>query len=103
VRRVLLVAVVALADGGDHSDWHDRRDGKWGSTTCFAGEEQNALSQPVWIDVGRSDPFMNADTTLAAELRAHGTRVQLVVHGGGHSGWTGRPRYLRFDAGACAA
>jgi dienelactone hydrolase len=59
---------------------------------------------PVWIDVGRSDPFMNADTTLAAELRAHGTRVQLVVHGGGHSGWTGRmPRYLRFDAGACAA
>jgi hypothetical protein len=46
---------------------------------------------------------MNADTTLAAELRAHGTRVQLV-HGGGHSGWTGRmPRYLRFDAGACAA
>ena len=57
---------------------------------------------PVWIDVGREDPFLQADTALARELRARGTRVRLVVHGGGHSGWWGRiGEYLRFYAGAC--
>ena len=30
---------------------------------------------PVWIDVGRSDPFMQADTTLAHELRARDARI----------------------------
>jgi enterochelin esterase-like enzyme len=171
--------VVLLADGGDHSYWHDRRDGSWGesmlretipaglarshadrrrvaiggismggfgaldlarlapATFCAVGAHSAALwfrggdtpagafddapdfsrhdllrlartrtlyRVPVWIDVGRSDPFMNADTTLAAELRAHGTHVELTVHAGGHSGWSGRmPEYLRFYAEACAA
>ena len=46
---------------------------------------------------------MQADTTLAHELRARGTRVYLTLHGGGHSGWSGRmAEYLRFYARACA-
>ena len=58
---------------------------------------------PVWIDVGRDDPFLQADTALARDLRARGTRVRLVVHGGGHSGWSRRMgEYLRFYVGACA-
>jgi enterochelin esterase-like enzyme len=58
--------------------------------------------QRVWIDVGRDDPFYEADRTLARELRSHGTRVQLWLHGGGHGGWSGRMgKYLRFYASAC--
>jgi enterochelin esterase-like enzyme len=61
------------------------------------------LPRKVWIDVGREDPFLQADMTLARELRDHGTRVRLAVHGGGHSGWSGRMgEYLRFYAAACA-
>ena len=57
---------------------------------------------PVWIDVGRKDPFFQTDTALARELRARGTRVHLDVHGGGHGGWSGRMgEYLRFYAAAC--
>jgi enterochelin esterase-like enzyme len=170
--------VVLLADGGDHSYWHDRRDGKWGTSLlreaipaalsrsqadgdrvaiggismggfgaldlarraprrfCAVGAHSAALwfrgadtpagafddeedfarhdlirfaqtktlyPGKVWIDVGREDPFLRADTTLARELRDHGTRVRLAVHGGGHSGWSGRMgEYLRFYAAACA-
>ena len=169
---------VLLADGGDHSYWHDRRDGKWGRSVlreaipaavarshaderrvaiggismggfgaldlvrlaperfCAVGAHSAALwfrgadtpsgafddaddfarhnllgfarsrrlyRVPVWVDVGREDPFLQADTALARKLRARGTRVRLVVHGGGHSGWSGRmDDYLRFYAGACA-
>lgn len=169
---------VLLADGGDHSYWHDRRDGRWGTSVlreaipaalarshaderriaiggismggfgaldlarlapgrfCAVGAHSAALwfrgadtpsgafddaddfarhdviglarsrllyRVPVWIDVGRDDPFLQADTALARELRARGTRVHLVVHGGGHSGWSGRMgEYLRFYAAACA-
>jgi len=169
---------VLLADGGDHSYWHDRRDGKWGTAVlreaipaalarshaderrvaiggismggfgaldlarrapgrfCAVGAHSAALwfrgadtpsgafddaedfarhdvigfartralyRVPVWIDVGRADPFLQADTALAHELRARGTRVRLVVHGGGHSGWSSRMAdYLRFYAAACA-
>jgi S-formylglutathione hydrolase FrmB len=168
---------VLLADGGDHSYWHDRSDGAWGTALvreaipdalartradrrriaiggismggfgaldvarlhpglfCAVGAHSAALwlhgadtpagafddaqdfarhdvirfaaarriyRVPVWIDVGRDDPFSAADTALARELRAHGTRVALHVHGGGHSGWAGRMReYLRFYASAC--
>ena len=57
---------------------------------------------PVWIDVGTADPFLEADTSLAHELKARGTPVKLVVHGGGHSGWSARMgEYLRFYATAC--
>jgi poly(3-hydroxybutyrate) depolymerase len=169
---------VLLADGGDHSYWHDRGDGKWGTSVlreaipaavarshadkrriaiggismggfgaldlarlaperfCAVGAHAAALwfsaaetpagafddaedfarhdligfararrlyRVPVWIDVGRDDPFLQADQALAQELRARGDRVRLVVHGGGHSGWSGRMgEYLRFYAAACA-
>jgi enterochelin esterase-like enzyme len=169
---------VLLVDGGDHSYWHDRRDGEWGRSVlaeaipaglarshadghrvaiggismggfgaldlarlaptrfCAIGAHSAALwfrggdtpsgafddaqdfsrhdllrfakiralyRVPVWIDVGRDDPFMQADTTLAHELRARGTAVRLRVHGGGHSGWSGRmAEYLHFYAHACA-
>jgi enterochelin esterase-like enzyme len=170
--------VVLLADGGDHSYWHDRKDGRWGTSVlreaiplallrsradsrrvaiggismggfgaldlarlaprrfCAVGAHSAALwvtgaetpagafddaddfsrhdvigaarsrkvySVPVWIDVGRDDPFLQADSTLARELTAHETRVSLHVHGGGHGGWSKRmPQYLRFYVGACA-
>ena len=169
---------VLLADGGDHSYWHDRRDGSWGRSVlreaipaalarshaeghrvaiggismggfgaldlarvaptkfCAVGAHSAALwfrgadtpsgafddaqdfdrhdllrfarartlyHVPVWIDVGRADPFLQADTALARELLAHGTHVRLVVHGGGHSGWSARMgEYVRFYARACA-
>jgi S-formylglutathione hydrolase FrmB len=169
--------VVLLADGGDHSYWHDRADGKWGTSMlrevvpaalrrsraderrvaiggismggfgaldltrlapgrfCAVGGHSAALwfrsgdtpagayddaadfgrhdlialartrrlfRVPVWLDVGRDDPFFQADTAFARELRARGTRVSLHVHGGGHSGWAARMgEYLRFYAGAC--
>jgi S-formylglutathione hydrolase FrmB len=170
--------VVLLADGGDHSYWHDRSDGRWGSSVlreaipaalrrsgadsrrvaiggismggfgaldlarlaprmfCAVGAHSAALwltgaetpagafddaedfsrhdvigaarsrglyRVPVWIDVGREDPFLQADSTLARELTAHGTRVTLHIHGGGHGGWSKRmPQYLRFYVAACA-
>jgi enterochelin esterase-like enzyme len=169
---------VLLADGGDHSYWHDRSDGKWGTSVlreaipealarsradarriaiggismggfgaldlarlapgrfCAVGAHSPALwfrggntpsgafddaqdfadhdllrfakarvlyRVPVWIDVGRADPFFDADVTLARELRARRTRVHLVLHGGGHGGWSGRMgEYLSFYASACA-
>lgn len=169
--------VVLLADGGDDSYWHDRRDGKWGTAMlrevipaglsrshadrrrvaiggismggfgaldlariapkrfCAVGAHSAALwfrgvdtpagafddaedfarhdvirfaakqrlyGMPVWIDVGRDDPFAQADMVLARELRARGESVQLHVHSGGHSGWSGRmAEYLRFYAQAC--
>ncbi len=169
---------VLLADGGDHSYWHDRSDGKWGTSMlrevipagvarshadprrvaiggismggfgaldlagiapkrfCAVGAHSAALwfrggdtpagayddaedfarhdvirfaakqrlyGMPVWIDVGRDDPFAKADIALAHELRAHGESVQLQVHSGGHSGWSGRmAEYLRFYSRACA-
>lgn len=169
--------VVLLADGGNHSYWHDRRDGRWGTSMlrevipaglvrsqadrhrvaiggismggfgaldlaridpmrfCAVGAHSAALwfqgggtpagafddaqdfarhdllrlaktrtlyRTQVWIDVGRDDPFLAADTTLAHELARRGIRVQLEVHSGGHSGWSGRMgEYLRFYARAC--
>jgi enterochelin esterase-like enzyme len=168
---------VLLADGGDHSYWHDRGDGEWGTSVlseaipaalgrssadaqriaiggismggfgaldlarlagkrfCAVGAHSPALwyrgadtpagafddaedfarndlirlarsgslyKTPVWIDVGRDDPFLQADTSLAHELRSHGARLHFAVHSGGHSGWSGRmPEYLRFYASAC--
>lgn len=57
----------------------------------------------VWIDVGRDDPFAQADEALARELERTGTRLTFHLHGGGHGGWTGRmPQYLRFYSRACA-
>ena len=170
--------VVLLADGGDHSYWHDRADGRWGTSVlreaipaalrrsgadpehvavggismggfgaldlariaprrfCAVGAHSPALwfrgadtpagafddaqdfarhdlvgaartqtlyRVPVWIDVGRDDPFLHADTALAHELEVHGTHVSLHVHGGGHGGWSGRmAQYLRFYVAACA-
>jgi S-formylglutathione hydrolase FrmB len=168
---------VLLADGGDHSYWHDRRDGSWGTAMlreaipaalsrshadrtrvaiggismggfgaldlarmaperfCAVGAHSAALwfrggdtpagafddaedfarhdllrfarqrrlyRVPVWLDVGRDDPFAQADVALARELRAAGTSVDLHVHGGGHSGWSRRMgQYVRFYARAC--
>jgi S-formylglutathione hydrolase FrmB len=57
---------------------------------------------PVWIDVGRDDPFYETDVAFARALQGQGANVRLVVHGGGHSGWSGRMNeYLRFYATAC--
>jgi enterochelin esterase-like enzyme len=170
--------VVLLADGGDHSYWHDRRDGRWGSSVlreaipaalrrtradshrvaiggismggfgaldlarlaprrfCAVGAHSPALwltggdtaagafddaedfarhdviaaarthrlyRVPVWMDVGRDDPFAQDDTTLARELEQRGTRVTFHLHEGGHGGWTKRmAQYLRFYSRACA-
>jgi dienelactone hydrolase len=58
---------------------------------------------PVWIDVGRDDPFLPTDTALAHDLRAHGARLTFWVHSGGHGNFGDRmARYLRFYAGSLA-
>jgi S-formylglutathione hydrolase FrmB len=169
---------VLLADGGDHSYWHDRADGRWGTSLlreaipaalartkadrhrvaiggismggfgalnvarvapsrfCAVGAHSPALwfrgadtpagafddaedfarndlvrtaqhrrlyRVPVWIDVGRADPFFQADVAFAHALGHHGARLQLVLHAGGHSGWSRRMlEYLRFYSTACA-
>jgi enterochelin esterase-like enzyme len=161
---------VLLADGGDSSYWHDRRDGKWGSYLlreaipaavsrlhadgtrvaiggesmggfgaldaarlhpsrfCAVGAHSAALwltggstpagafddaadfarhdvisspfpfRGPVWIDVGRDDPFVASDGEFAV---AHHLRYR--VWPGGHSGsyWAAHMRaYVRFYAQA---
>jgi S-formylglutathione hydrolase FrmB len=171
---------VLLADGGDHSYWHDRRDGPWGSYVlreaipaalarseadpqrvavggismggfgaldlariapnrfCAVGGHSAALwfqggdtpagafddaadfdrhdviasarartpyRAPVWIDVGTKDPFREADTALARELRADRAGLSFHVWPGGHgsSYWhTHMAAYLRFYADACS-
>src|SRR6266480_4307882 len=143
---------VLLANGGDHSYWHDRADGPWGSYVlreaipaalartgarrvaiggismggfgaldlarlaprrfCAVGGHSAALwfrgadtpagafddaadfarndvvafaarrsltRAPVWIDVGTEDPFREADSVLAGELRADGEQVTFQV------------------------
>jgi S-formylglutathione hydrolase FrmB len=158
---------VLLLDGGDHSYWHDRADGRWGSMVlreaipagiarthahrvaiggismggygalllgsrdrrfCAVGVQSPALwvsagqtatgafddtqdyrrndvfrlrpPQPLWIDLGASDPFRGA--ALAYARRA---RVRARVWPGGHdvAFWDAHvPAYLRFFARACA-
>ena len=116
MRKGLILVLIVLAAG---AAWIGLRDWRRGGDTpsgAFDDEQDFARHDllrfartrtlycvPVWIDVGRSDPFMQADTTLAHELRARGTRVYLTLHGGGHSGWSGHmAEYLRFYARACA-
>ena len=58
---------------------------------------------PVWLDVGREDPFRTADTAFAERLRERGTRVTLHIWPGGHafSYWKAHlDAYLRFYATA---
>ncbi|MDX6503022.1 MAG: hypothetical protein QOE29_147 [Gaiellaceae bacterium] len=158
---------ILLLDGGDHSYWHNRADGDWGSMVlreaipagvartharrvaiggismggfgaldlgakghfCAVGGHSAAVwfhggdtpagafddaadwarhdlldhpphySAPVWIDVGTTDPFHNADVALAHEIHA-----QLHVWPGGHTGsyWHAHmAQYFRFYANAC--
>ena len=58
----------------------------------------------VWLDVGTEDPFRQADTALARELRASGARVTFHVWPGVHgsSYWHKHlSQYFRFYAAAC--
>jgi S-formylglutathione hydrolase FrmB len=168
---------VLLADGGDHSYWHDRRGGRWGSYVlreaipaaarragtarvaiggismggfgaldlarlapgrfCAVGGHSAALwfrgadtpagafddaedftrndviraarsappyRVPVWLDVGTADPFREADTALARELRSGGARVTFHLWPGGHDSryWQSHwGAYFRFYASEC--
>ncbi len=170
---------VLLANGGNHSYWHDRRDGRWGSYVlqeaipaavarlradprrvavggismggfgaldlariaphrfCAVGGHSAALwfqggdtpqgafddaadferhdviaraqghspyRAPVWLDVGTEDPFLQADTALAKELRADGANITFHVWPGPHgsSYWHRHiDEYLRFYTRAC--
>jgi S-formylglutathione hydrolase FrmB len=162
--------VVLFPDGGDHSYWHNRRDGPWGSYVlreaipdailrfdadgsrvaiggvsmggfgaldlarlapqrfCAVGAHSAALwltggstpagafddaadfarhdvisspfpfHGPVWIDVGRSDPFLASDGEFAA---AHHLRFHVWPGGHGDSYWAKHLRaYVRFYAQA---
>ena len=172
---------VLLVEGGDHSYFHDRRDGAWGSYVlveaipdairrfglngrvaiggvsmggfgaldlaridpsrfCAVGGHSAALwargadtpagafddaadfarhdvlryarTAPhpyaglrVWLDVGSSDPFRAADTSLASTLRRRGANVVFHVWPGGHDSgyWNAHmAQYLRFYASALA-
>jgi S-formylglutathione hydrolase FrmB len=147
---------VLLVNGGDHSYYHDRRDGQWGAYVlqeavpaavrrlradprriaiggismggfgaldlarlhparfCAVGGHSPAVwrtggetpagafddaadfarhdlfggpyggSAPVWIDVGRDDPFQEAAKAYAELLREHGRDVTLRISEGGH-------------------
>jgi enterochelin esterase-like enzyme len=60
---------------------------------------------PLWLDVGRDDPFLPADRAFATALRARGERVSITVRPGGHEEryWQRSMRsYLDFYAGALA-
>ena len=60
----------------------------------------------VWIDVGRADPFADADTALARALAASGQPVSFRLWPGGHemAYWRAHTAaYLRFYADALAA
>jgi S-formylglutathione hydrolase FrmB len=60
---------------------------------------------PVWIDVGSADPFLQADTALAHDLRVDGAHVTFHIWPGPHgsSYWHRHMRqYLGFYAKACA-
>ncbi len=59
---------------------------------------------PIWIDVGRDDPFLQTDTALSRELRADGARLTFWVHSGGHGNFGDRMgRYLAFYARSLSA
>jgi enterochelin esterase-like enzyme len=67
--------------------------------------ERQPYRVPLWIDAGRSDPFLAADRTFAAALRRRGEHVHLQEWDGGHEGryWQRHmARYLRFYADALA-
>ena len=166
--------VVVLLNGGAHSYYHDRRDGRWGSMVldeaipdarrrfdtllgrtaiggismggygalfvagtrpqefCAIGGHSAALWNtggesapgafddaedyarhdvhrlartgnyarvPIWLDVGSSDGFRDADVAFARLLRSRGVNVRTHVWPGGHeqSYWDTHMRdYLRF-------
>jgi S-formylglutathione hydrolase FrmB len=63
------------------------------------------LRVPLWLDVGRDDPFQQADAAFATALRARGERVSFTVWAGRHEGryWQRHmDRYVRFYADALA-
>jgi enterochelin esterase-like enzyme len=61
---------------------------------------------PLWVDAGRQDPFLAADRTFVAALRARGERVASRTWAGGHENryWQRHMgRYVRFYADALAS
>ena len=59
----------------------------------------------LWLDVGTRDPFRSADSELAHELQAKGSKLQFHVWEGGHEGAYWRSHwaaYLHFYASALA-
>jgi enterochelin esterase-like enzyme len=69
-----------------------------------AARSHSPYRAPVWIDVGTEDPFLQADTALAHELRGDGALVAFHVWPGKHgsSYWHRHmAQYLRFYAAAC--
>ncbi len=60
---------------------------------------------PLWLDVGRSDPFADANRRVATALRRHGEAVTARFPAGDHDGayWrTHLADYLAFYADALA-
>jgi poly(3-hydroxybutyrate) depolymerase len=118
---------VLLLDGGDHSYWHDRRDGRWGTMVLReaipAGVARTGATRVAIggismggfgaLDIGARGRFCavgahsaalwmrgedSADAAFAKKIGVH-----LRLRPGGHGGWAAEmPRYLRFYARACA-
>ncbi len=56
---------------------------------------------PIWLDVGREDPFRTVDTEVARLLKKGRRDVTFHLYDGGHTGAyiaAHMPAYLRFYA-----
>ena len=92
LRASYLSLLGAFDDAGDFAR-HDL-------LTLAAGKRLYRI--PVYLDVGRDDALLPADTEFADAVRKRGTKITFKLVPGGHSGWGGRMSgYLRWYAGAC--
>jgi poly(3-hydroxybutyrate) depolymerase len=64
---------VLLADGGDHSYWHDRRDGRWGNVRARDPRDRTATSPHAETLASRSCSLLARFGRIGRRLRFLGT------------------------------
>ncbi|MGZ4384687.1 MAG: alpha/beta hydrolase [Gaiellaceae bacterium] len=100
-------ALWVVAAQTPYGAFDDARDFARNDVIGLAGRRAKPFgSTRVWLDVGRSDPFLSADRRLAGILRHKHQPVSFHTWPGGHEGayWDAHMEsYLSFYAGALAA